>query len=137
MNPIEYGPSPFQELELKSMNYLSFAVADNPFMKTDTAKYYPELHVIQPDGSVIASLSPSTKTDARYPQSLFVDNFRDDHLKINDDRKVKMTLSDFEKDGMMLLLTVRMHDVKKDAANFSEAWYRLQNEDTNQTIDYS
>ena len=37
-----------------------------------------------------------------------------------------MTLSDFEKDGMMLLLTVRMNDVKNGtAANFNEAWFRL------------
>jgi len=37
----------------------------------------------------------------------------------------------------MLLLTVRMNDVKKSAGKFVEAWFRLQNEDTNQTIDYS
>ena len=51
--------------------------------------------------------------------SIYTEGFRDDNLKINDDRKVKMTLSDFEKDGTMLLLTVRMHDVKRDAADFS------------------
>ena len=51
-NPIVYGPNPFYELELKSLHRLAFAVADNPFMKTDTPKYYPEIHVIYKDGRV-------------------------------------------------------------------------------------
>ena len=43
---------------------------------------------------------------------------------------------------MMILLTVRMNDVNvkktEDGSNpFESAWFRLQNEDTNQTIDYS
>lgn len=42
-----------------------------------------------------------------------MENFRDEHLKINDDRKVRLTLSDFkDKRDVMLLLTVRMNDVK-------------------------
>ena len=70
-----------------------------------------------------------------------MDNFRDDHLKINDDRKVRVTLSDFkDRRDMMILLTVRMNDLKgqkADKSAFSKAWYRLQNEDTNQTLDHS
>ena len=70
-----------------------------------------------------------------------MDNFRDDHLKINDDRKVRVTLSDFkDRRDMMILLTVRMNDLKgqkADKSQFSKAWYRLQNEDTNQTLDHS
>ena len=41
---------------------------------------------------------------------------------------------------MMILLTVRMNDLKgqkADKSAFSKAWYRLQNEDTNQTLDHS
>ena len=42
-----------------------------------------------------------------------MDNFRDEHLKINDDRKVRITLSDFkDRRDMMILLTVRMNDLK-------------------------
>lgn len=106
-------------------------------MKTDTARYYPEVHIIDSEGSVLASIGPKNKQTSVFPASLYTEGFRDDNLKVNDDRKVKMTLSDYEKDGTMILLTVRMHDVKKNAANFNEAWFRLQNEDTNQTIDYS
>ena len=86
---------------------------------------------------MLASIGPKNKQTSVFPASLYTEGFRDDNLKVNDDRKVKMTLSDYEKDGTMILLTVRMHDVKKNAANFNEAWFRLQNEDTNQTIDYS
>ena len=70
-----------------------------------------------------------------------MDNFRDEHLKINDDRKVRVTLSDFkDRRDMMILLTVRMNDLKGqnvDKSAYSQAWYRLQNEDSNQTLDHS
>ena len=137
-DPVVYGPNPYYELELKSLHRLAFAVADNPFMKTDTAKYYPEIHVIEADGSVSASIGPNMKLDDKFGSSYYCEGFRDDRLKINDDRKVKLTLSDFEgRHNMMILLTVRMNDVKGvNPEEFKEAWYRLQNEDTNQSIDY-
>ena len=110
-------------------------------MKTDCAKYYPEIHVVQADGVVVTTISPSNKNDPNFGSSFYVDNFRDEHLKINDDRKVKLTLSDFkDRRDMMILLTVRMNDLKGqnvDKTAYSQAWYRLQNEDTNQTLDHS
>jgi len=134
-NPIVYGPNPFFEIELKSLHRLAFAVADNPFMKTDLSLYYPEIHIIDCKGKVCASIGPQNREDATYGSSFYVENFRDDRLKINDDRKVKLTLSDFKNDGMMILLTVRMNDIKKQGATdksaYNEAWFRLQNEDTN------
>lgn len=64
-----------------------------------------------------------------------MENFRDDKLRINDDRKVRLTLSDFkDRRDMMILLTVRSNDLKGVAADssfFKQAWFRLQNEDTN------
>ena len=64
-----------------------------------------------------------------------MENFRDDHLKINDDRKVRLTLSDFKnRRDMMILLTVRITDLKNqnvDPNLYKQAWVRLQNEDTN------
>ena len=139
VDPIVREPSPFEELELKSLHRLAFAVADNPFMKTDVAKYYPEIHVVLADGTLAATISPSNKSDAIFGSSYYMDNFRDDHLRINDDRKVRLTLSDFkDRRDMMILLTVRMNDAKgAEKGAFDQAWYRLQNEDTNQTLDYS
>lgn len=116
-------------------------MADNPFMKTDTVKYYPEIHVILENGTVFSTIGPNKKLDLNFGNSQYVENFRDDKLKINDDRKVKLTLSDFKnKRNIMVLLTVRVVDSKNANANpaaFKQAWYRLQNEDTNQTLDYS
>lgn len=51
-DPIKFGPNPFYELELKALHRLAFSVADNPFMKTDSAKYYPEVHVCLADGTL-------------------------------------------------------------------------------------
>ena len=140
-DPVVYGKNPFYELELKSLHRLAFAVADNPFMKTDTAKYYPEVHVVLQDGTVMTTISPSNRSDSNFGTSVYVENFRDDHLKINDDRKVRLTLSDFkDRRNMMILLTVRCNDLKGqsiDPSTFAQAWFRLQNEDTNQTLDYS
>ena len=113
VDPVVYGPNPFYELELKSLHRLAFAVADNPFMKTDTAKYFPEVHVILADGTIVTNISASNKNDPNFGSSFFMDNFRDDHLKINDDRKVRLTLSDFkDRRDMMILLTVRVQDLK-------------------------
>ena len=71
---------------------------------------------------------------------MYLDNFRDDRLKINDDRKVRLTLSDFkDRRDLMIILTVRMNELKGKSVNkdaYKQAWYRLQNEDTNQTLDY-
>ena len=58
INPIVYPKNEFYEIELKSLHRLAFAVADNPFMKTDLAKYYPEIHVVQADGVVVTTISP-------------------------------------------------------------------------------
>ena len=59
---------------------------------------------------------------------MFCSDFRDDKLKINDDRKVKLTLSDFTAKDTMILLTVRAFDVsaeKVEADQYSNAWFRL------------
>lgn len=44
-----------------------------------------------------------------------------------------------KKTGTMLLLTVKTFDLRKQPpkdGEFDRAWYRLTNEDTNQTLDY-
>ena len=59
---------------------------------------------------------------------------------MNDDRKVKINLSELmkgSKPGKMILLTVRAESVRPSkAGEYDRAWYRLVNEDTNQTVDY-
>lgn len=137
--PFQFAKNDMYELELKDLQRLSFAVADNPFIKADVEKFYPEIHVISGDGEVLATINPTNKNFDQFGASMFCDNFRDDKLKINDDRKVKLTLSDFDEKDTMILLTVRAFDLageKVDPSHYREAWFRLQNEDTNQSIDY-
>lgn len=64
VDPVVYGPNPYYELELKCLHRLAFAVADNPFMKTDSSRYYPEIHVILADGTLVTTISPNNKNDA-------------------------------------------------------------------------
>ena len=138
--PFKFDNNEFHELELNDLQRLSFGVADNPFIKADVEKFYPEIHVISGSGEVLATINPTSRSSNKFNASTFCDNFRDDKLKINDDRKVKLTLSDFQKErNIMILLTVRAFDSneKADPAQYREAWFRLQNEDTNQTLDYA
>jgi len=52
-----------------------------------------------------------------------------------------MNLEDFEDSSIQVLLTVRAFDLRKERDlpdDFHrEAWFRLQNETTNQTLDYT
>ena len=68
-------------------------------------------------------------------------NFRDDKLKVNDDRKICMNLSEFTEPGTQVLFFVRTNDLRGETDippnQFDEAWFRLQNDQTNQTLDYS
>lgn len=61
--PVKYDETKFYELELKDLQRLSFAVADNPFVKADIEKFYPEIHVISGEGKVLATINPTLKSD--------------------------------------------------------------------------
>ena len=127
-NPIKFEPNQYQELELRDLHRIAFAVADSPFQKTDVSKYYPEIHIIGGNGDVVATISPSNKAHEKYGGSNYCENFRDEKLKINDDRKVKLTLSDFQEENTMILLTVKTNDLKKEkvkATDYAKAWFRL------------
>ncbi len=87
-------------------------------MKTDLAKFYPEIHVVLGDGTIVASIGPNNRSHKDFGTSVYMENFRDDKLRINDDRKVRLTLSDFkDRRDMMILLTVRSNDLKGVAAD--------------------
>mmetsp|Transcript_22787 Transcript_22787/g.17221 ORF Transcript_22787/g.17221 Transcript_22787/m.17221 type:complete len:162 (+) Transcript_22787:1497-1982(+) len=60
-------------------------------------------------------------------------------MTLNDDRKVRIALSTLTKRDRMVLFTVRGYDLRAKPpkeGEFDRAWYRLNNEETNQTIDY-
>ena len=61
--------------------------------------------------------------------------------KINDDRKIRIRIGAIRDPGTMILLTVREFDntgkPPLKEGELDRAWFRLANEETNQTIDYS
>jgi hypothetical protein len=68
-----------------------------------------------------------------------LDDFREPALKLNDDKKIRVTLSQIKKQGHMLLFLVKTFELRKNPpkdGEFDRAWYRITNEDTNQTVDY-
>lgn len=60
---------------------------------------------------------------------------RDPVLKINDDRKVQITLGGIKTPGTMIMLFVRDFDNRSKPApkegEYDRAWFRLSNEETN------
>ena len=140
-SPIVFPDNDHFEMVLNNLERLSFSVADNPFFRADVAKYYPECHVINSDtGMIMATINPINKSSNQFSSLSFVDNFRDEKLKINDDRKIKFDLENLKSQGICILLTVRTFDTRgeklKEGA-YDQAWFRIQNEDTNQTLDYT
>ena len=79
----------------------------------------------------------------------FAEGFRDPALKINDDRKIQISLNrlkqyaqDEKLKGLMMMLFVKEYENKDTSISLPEgeydrAWFRLSNEETNQTLDYS
>jgi hypothetical protein len=97
-SPIIYEDTPFFNCELTSLNRIAFSVADDPFFKQMKGKYYPECVVYNAKGKVLAVVGPTSKTSDKYGLEYF-DDIREQHLKINDDRKVRITLSQMRKPG--------------------------------------
>ena len=134
--PTTYLDNPYFDLELNSINHISFAVADNPFYKTQVDKYYPEALVLTDSGEVIAHLSggkPHAQI-ADYPSLRYRQSFRDDKMRINDDRKIEAKLSEFTQAGTQIIFLVRTHDLREERNipenTYDSAWFRFQNETT-------
>lgn len=119
---LDLGDSTKWELSLGNMTNISFAVADNPFMKLDRAKYYPEAIYVSGAGDIVTRISPTNG-------ELFYEQFpsfkyesgpllRDDKLRINDDRKIRMKLEEFSEDpDAFILLIVRSYDTRANPIN--------------------
>lgn len=88
-----------------SMAKIAFATADDPFYKLATARYYPEALVFNKSGKLLHRAGPNNKTDG--PLS-YMDDIRDPKLKINDDKKILISLRQMQEPGTMVLLTVKM-----------------------------
>lgn len=124
---------------MQGLHRICFSTADDPFYKVPVTKYYPELVVVDQDGSVLSVINPQNKKDETYQISYF-DDFRDSALKINDDRKITIGLGAIKKPGVSLLLFIKENDLTGKPvkeSDYERAWFRISNEETNQTLDYS
>ena len=140
-NPVVYGDMPFFHCDLTGgLSRLAFSTADDPFYKTSESKYYPEAVVFNTKGEILARVNPDSRASEEYHMA-YLDDVRDNVLKINDDRKIQISMNQIKEPGTMILLTVRQF-VPKDGrvlgkeGEFDRAWFRLSNEETNQTLDY-
>jgi hypothetical protein len=137
-NPVVYEDMPYFTLELTDLNRVAFAVADDPFYKSLRSKYYPECIVMNVKGKILARVNPYNHKSDKYGLE-YLEDFREPKLKLNDDKKIRITLSQMKKPGRMILLTVRTTDLRKNPpkeGEFDRAWFRLNNDETSQTIDY-
>jgi len=132
---------PFFHCDLTGgLNRLAFSTADDPFYKTSESKYYPEAVVFNAQGEILARVNPENRSSPDHHMA-YLDDVRDNVLKINDDRKIQISFNQIREEGTMILLTVRQF-VPKDGrvigkdGEFDRAWFRLSNEETNQTLDY-
>ena len=121
-----------------SMTKLAFATADDPFYKLSTARYYPEALVFNKQGQLLHKAGPDSKEAGPLQ---YLDDIRDPKLKINDDKKILISIKQMTEPGTMILLTVKMYTDGENNAigkddDFKRSWMRLSNEETNQTVDY-
>ena len=115
-------------------------MADDPFTKLDVSKYYPEVVVVDGGGAILARICPDAQQTPDFSSLCYTAVKRDDKLRINDDSKVKIRLDQFGDSDTMILLLVRSRDTRREPIDdkvLKNSWFRLQNEDTNQTLDYT
>lgn len=138
-NPIQYEDSPYFQFQLEGIHRVCFSTADDPFYKLPFSKFYPEAVIVDPEGKIVTKINPENKKDDAL-QLNYMDDFRDPALKINDDKKIQIGLGAFKIPGTSIFLIVRESDLTGKPVKeneFDRAWFRLSNEETNQTMDYS
>lgn len=138
-NPVTFEENQFPETVLNGINHVSFAVANNPFYKIDPEKYYPEALVMNKEGKQLAWLScqqPNASPDAAslFPSLKDCSGFRDDKVRVNDDRKICLNLDEFRDPSTVIVFMMKTFDLRKakdlPENTYDEAWFRLQNETT-------
>ena len=85
---------------------LAFSTADDPFYKSSESKWYPEAVVFNAKGEEIGRVNPDNRSDSKCHMN-YLDDVRDNVLKINDDRKILISFNEIKEPGAMILLTVK------------------------------
>ncbi len=106
--PIDFEANHFYDLELNQISNVSFSVADNPFFKNEIAKYYPEAIVLNQQGEILTYIQPfefnedgfvAEGFDNPFSSLRYRSNFRDEKIRVNDDRKIELVLDEFTEPG--------------------------------------
>lgn len=75
-------------------------MADNPFFKMQTDKYYPEAVVVNKKGEILAHIGGNNYNSDLEGAKYLHTGFRDERMRINDDRKISLQLSEFKEEGL-------------------------------------
>jgi len=116
--PIEYADMENFHCEITpvaKITKLSFSTADDPFYKASMPKYYPEAIIVDKDGKELGRVNPDNRNMNQLGMS-YNDDIRDPVLKINDDRKICISLNGIKEPGTMIFLTVRENDLSGKGA---------------------
>jgi hypothetical protein len=69
---------PYFTCELTTLNKINFAVADDPFYKSNRVKYYPECIVISNKGKILARINPENRESSKFPNAIaYSDDIRE------------------------------------------------------------
>ena len=131
-NPIVEQESDYFTLDVTAMGKVSLATADDPYYLTQgVEKYIPQVVFLDKNGDVVETVDNTNKRSNTFG-SEFMDDIRDNKLKINDDRKVVINLNKLQGQITNVLLFI---DSTETTGDFSRAQYRLLVEDTNQSVE--
>ena len=134
INPIVFDEAIYPIYNVNTFNKIAFATADNPFYKPERNKYFPEVVIVDGEGNIKARMNPQNPEENTDFGLSFHDDFRDQKLKMNDDKKIKLNLSKIWGDDVMVLFLVKTYDLSANPpaeGEFGRSMFRLLNEDTN------
>ena len=140
--PITYTTTPYLTYDITAIGKIALATADDPFFNLPPThkKYFPELIIYNKEGQIIEVIDESKAGAETQTNSQFEPNCRDSKLKINDDRKASISLL-LQKEVQMILLVIKTKDLSEEKdikpGQFDRAYFRLIDDETNQTIDES
>jgi len=110
------------------MGKVSLASADDPFFfMQGCEKYIPQVVLIDKNGEILDTVDNNNRRSNTYGCE-YLEDIRDNKLKINDDRKIVVNLGKLVDKVATVLLYI---DSSDQSGDFSRARYRLLVEDTN------
>ncbi|CAI2385825.1 unnamed protein product [Moneuplotes crassus] len=140
--PITFSESPHFTVDISSIERIALATADDPFFKLAPShqKYFPQMIIYNSKGEIIEILDETKLGVETITKGAYNPDCRDAKLKLNDDRRVTLSLLT-QKDVQMVAFVIRSKDLSSNPEvkekEFERAHFRLLDDSTNQTLDTS